>query len=58
MVKSLEIVMVIAMKYIKLVGGLMINGMIDGIPMGCLPPINGIYTWDIWDDISRDIYMG
>ena len=24
----------------------MINGMIDGIPMGCLPPRNGIYTWD------------
>ena len=27
-------------------GWVIINGMIDGIPMGCLPPINGIYTWD------------
>ena len=35
--------MVVFHSYVSLPEG---NGMIDGIPMGCLPPIYPIYTWD------------
>jgi hypothetical protein len=37
----------------KLVGGLMNNGMIDGIPMGCLPYKHPVPYF--WPYFARDI---